>query len=258
MVDLKTVMGIHPGSRLDLSEPNGYEPSAAFIGAITAQSPARIGHAADADAPKGQAADTDPGTNLPADLSALLRLAERQRPELQAATQRIHGAEADTAAARSAFQPQVNLFAMGDYQARRGSDGFGGTTFGVAASLPLYNGGERRARVQTADAERRRLGQDRQRVALTVAQEVETALLNLRAADQNIQTAQKAQSSAQEGYRVALQRYEAGRSTNVEALDALAARTHAESNVVQALFQYNIARDQLLRATGSVVTQQIH
>jgi outer membrane protein TolC len=81
---------------------------------------------------------------------------------------------------------------------------------------------------------------------------VNTALLNLRAAEQNIRTARTAQSSAQEGYRVALQRYTAGRSTNVEVLDALAARTQAGSSVVVALFQYNMARDQLLRAVGGL------
>jgi outer membrane protein len=244
LVNLKTVIGIHPGSQLELTDTNGYESSADFLKELTAQAPGR----------SVQAVPGTPGTALPADLSALLRLAERERPELQAATERVRGAQAETSVARSAFQPQVNLFAMGDFQANRGSNGFVGTTFGVVASLPLYNGGERHAHVQTADAERRRQQQEQERIALQVAQEVSTALLNLRAAEQNIQTAQKAQTSAQEGYRVALQRYEAGRSTNVEALDALAARTQAESNVVQALFQYNVARDQVLHAVGRLVT----
>ena len=242
LVNLKTVMGIHPGSRLDLTDSNAYEPSADFINLLTERAPARVGNA-----PSG-----DPGAVLPADVSALLRLAERQRPELQAATDRLHGARAETSAARSAFQPQVNLFAMGDFQASRNANSFAGTTFGVAASLPLYNGGERRARLQTADAERLRQEQERLRLALVIAQEVNTALLSLRAAEQNIQTAEKARTSAREGYRVAVQRYEAGRSTNVEALDALAARTLAESNVVQALYQYNVARDQLQRAVGAL------
>jgi outer membrane protein len=242
LVNLKTVMGVHPGSRLDLADTNGYEPSAAFIDGLTAQAPPRI-------APKKASGE---GTNLPDDVSALLRLAERQRPELQAAAQRVQGAQADTSVARSAFQPQVNLFAMGDFQASRGSSGFAGTTFGVAASLPLYNGGERHARVEIADAERQRQEQERQRMALLIAQEVNTSLLNLRAAEQNIQTAQKALTSAREGYRVALQRYEAGRSTNVEVLDALAARTQADSNVVKALYQYNVARDQLVHAVGGL------
>ena len=51
-------------------------------------------------------------------------------------------------------------------------------------------------------------------------------------------------------YSVALQRYQAGRGILVEALDALATRTRAQTNVVQALYDYNVAQDQLRRAVG--------
>lgn len=237
LVQLKTVMGIHPGSHLDLTDTNAYQPSTDFLKALTA-------HVVTPTVPQA--------TALPPDLTALLALAERQRPELQAATQRVRGAQADTSAARSAFLPQVNLFAMGDFLKGRLTDSFLGTTYGLVASLPLYNGGQRNAHIQTAEAERRRQEQDQEQIALQVAQEVQDAMLNLHAAEQNIQTARTAQTAAEEGYRVALQRYEAGRSVVVEVLDALAARTQAESNLVQALFAYDVAQDQLLRAVGGL------
>ncbi len=242
LVQLKTVMGVSPASRIELSSVNAYEPSADLLKRLLgAQAPA-----VQAPAPKDTAAA------LPADLAALLRLAERQRPELRAAQERVRGAQAESANARSGTQPQVNLFAMGDAMKARGMDPFTGTTFGLAASLPLYNGGLQRAKVQTADAERRKAEQERSRIALQVAQQVQSAYLNLKAAEQNIRTARTAQTAAEEGYRVAQQRFEAGRSVLVEVLDALAARTQAESSVVQALYQYNVAEDQLLRAIGSM------
>lgn len=134
----------------------------------------------------------------------------------------------------------------------KGEDPFVGVTYGIVASLPLFNGGQRGARVRTAEAGRRRQEQERERVALQVAQEVSVAILNLRAAEQNVRAARAALTAAQEEYRVANLRYQAGRSIVVEALDALAARVRAESNVVQALFQYNVAQDQLLRAVGAL------
>lgn len=239
LTQLKTVMGISLASQLELTEPNDSKPSTELIkGLLDANS---------ASLKVGNAKDT-----MPDDLRQLLRLAEKNRPELEAASERVQGAAADTNAARSEYRPQVNAFAMGDLMKSRGNDLFAGTTFGVTASLPLYTGGLQKAHIDTAEAMRRKRETDREKMALQVAQEVSNALLNLRAAEKNVQTARAAVTAAEEGYSVAQQRYQAGRSIVVELLDALATRTQAQSGVVQALFQYNVARDQLLRAVGSL------
>lgn len=236
LVQLKTVMGVHPASRIELVESLNYQPSAEFLKRLM-QTP-----------PVPEKPDNS------ANLSALLRLAGRQRPELQAASERIRAAQAETSGIGSSYRPQVNAFAMGDVLKMRGSGVRSGTTFGLAASIPILNGGQKGARLQTANAERQKQESERERMALQVAQEVSNALLNLRAAEQNIGTAQAALKAAQEDYRVARLRYEAGKSIVVEAMDALAARVRAESNVVQALYGYNVARDQLLRAVGDLPT----
>lgn len=74
-----------------------------------------------------------------------------------------------------------------------------------------------------------------------------------RATNSEIQEVTNALVAAREDYRVARLRYEAGKSIPVEVLDALSARTRAASNQVQALYDWNVARDQLLRA-GGVIT----
>jgi outer membrane protein TolC len=256
LLQLRTVMGISPVSRIEVVGSLDAEPSSELLQRLTGESggQGRGGVAPtfrSAKTPGGSPAlQPSPPEAFPPDLVPLLRLAEQQRPELRAAGQRVRGAAAETAAIRSSYGPQVNLAAMGDLMKMKGEDPFAGVTYGVVASLPLYNGGQRRARVQAAAAERRREEQERERVALQVAQEVTAALLNLRAAEQNVETARAALTAAQEDYRVALLRYQSGRGIAVEALDALAARVRAEGNVVQALFQYNVARDQLLRAVG--------
>ena len=236
LLQLRTVMGIHPASRLDLPLTLPYEPSADLLARLISASPFP------------SKAAVPPSAELPADLAALLRLAERQRPELQAAGLRSRAAGAERASIRGAFAPQINLFAMGDALTE---EPHGGITGGIAASIPLYSGGQRRARLQTAEAERRRQEQEQQRVALQVGQEVTAALLTLRASEQNVGTAQAALTAARQEYEIARMRYDAGRSVVVEVLDALTMRVRAESNAVQALFQYNLARDRLLRAVGA-------
>ncbi len=233
LVQLRTVMGVSTSSSLEVTGGLEFQPVADFL--------KELGLAEDApEAPRA----------LTAELAGLLRLAEQRRPELRAADQRIRSARAETATVRGGYRPQINLFAMGDLMKMKGEDPFVGSTYGVAASVPLYNGGQRRARLQTAEAARRREEAELERLALQVAQEVNTGLLNLRAAEQNIRTAQAALASAREEYRVARLRYGAGYSVFVEVLDALTARTRAESNVVQALYQFNVARDRLRRAVG--------
>jgi outer membrane protein TolC len=259
LVQLKTVMGIHLASQVEVLDTLSYQPSTKFLAELTSATP-MLSTEAPTSPPTTTAAQLSPESvrtdltatarGLPADLAALLRLAERQRPALRAAGQRIRAAQAAEKAIDSAYGPQVNAFVMGDIGKSRFSGRFGGTTFGVVASLPIFNGGQKSARLQTAQAERRLQEAEQEKVVLQIVQEVSNALLNLRAAEQNIQTAQAALKSAGEDYRVARLRYEAGKSTVVEALDARAAQIRAKSNVIQALYSYNVARDQLLRATG--------
>ncbi len=298
LLQLKTVMGVHPASEIGVMGVLAHQPSAVLFARLSgATPPSATSLAASSTVPATTPPDTTPpnlttpqvpapstgftasngaasgtpvaGSNassaapsvpsssagtfaaaLPADLSLLLRLAQRGRPELRAAGLRIASAEAEAAAIGQSYRPQVNAFIMGDIAKSQGQRTSGGTTFGIAASIPLFTGGRRRAAIQTAQAQSRRQQHERERVLLEVAQSVNGTYLNLRAAEQNIETAQAALRSAQEDYRVMLIRYQAGKSILVELLDALAARTRAESNVVLTLFGYNVARDQLLRSVG--------
>ncbi len=225
---LKTVMGISLASRLALTEKLDDTPSADLLRKLT-----------------------DAGTTADADLAALLSAAERHRPELLAAGERVAGAQAGETAVRAGYRPQVGLFAMGDVLKAGGMPGTGGITYGVTASIPLYSGGGDQARRETAAAERRVQEAEQERIALQIAREVNDAYLSLLAAEQNIQTARAALRAAGDEYRAAKARYDASRSIVTEVLDALTSRVRSENEVIQALFQYNVAADQLRKAVGA-------
>jgi len=245
-----------PGTVPDATAPETPAPASGSAVPPLAASPSGNGSGSSANgsarAAAGLPAAGLPAAGLPAELTSLLRLAQRQRTELRAAGLRVTSSQAEAEAIGAAYRPQVNAFVMGDIARSQSQRASAGTTFGVAASVPLFTGGRKSAALQTARAQSRRQQHERERVALQVAQEVNAAYLNLRAAEQNILTARAALRSAQEDYRVALVRYQAGRSIVVEVLDALAARTRAQSNLVQAMFGFNVEQDRLLRSVGQL------
>jgi outer membrane protein TolC len=216
LVDLKTVMGVDLKSDFTLSDQ--LQPGAA-----------------------------------PPEASPLHERALTQRPELKAVAEQLAAAQARLDVAQSTFKPQVNALAAADWRAQRGLSNDAGVTVGVVAALPLWDGGSRRAEVAEAQAMLEKTRQDEQQLRLAVAQQVESALLRLAAATQNVKTAEAAVASADEDYRLAQLRYTAGKGINLEPLDALVTLTRAQTNRVQALFEQNVALDLLTRAVGTPV-----
>ncbi len=184
------------------------------------------------------------------ELNDLLTQAKNQRPELQAAQQRIASAGQNLQATRGSYRPQIAAMAMGDLGVQRSSS-MGGAMAGVVIGIPLSTGGLRRAQESEARAAQNRAQAEIERLHLQIEREVQTALTTKQAAEKNIATAEAAQKAAQENYHLAGLRYESGRGTNAEVLDALAALTRAQGNRVRALFDWNNADDQLQRALGT-------
>jgi outer membrane protein TolC len=248
MLQLRTVMGVRFAPDVVLEAP---PVKAVPSSKLQAPSDGR-GPAPDNELPQSQpgAWSLEPGAASEASLDQLIALAEQRRPLLQAQQLRVQSAQHGIDVARSTYRPQVSLFAMGDAMQGRGMDPFRGYTAGIAIALPILDGGMRRAELRRTEAEQRRAEAERERLRLQVSQEVTSNWLALQAAERNIATAQAAVRSSEEDYRIAQLRYQEGKSINVEALDALVARTRARVNLTQAIFDYQIAADQLRRSIG--------
>lgn len=83
-----------------------------------------------------------------------------------------------------------------------------------------------------------------------VLYDVQSAYLNLRAAEQTISSAKVAVEEGQESFRIASLRYRAGVGSNLDVLDAETSLTTARNNYVQALYNYNIYVATLEQAVG--------
>ena len=181
------------------------------------------------------------------DRAQLLTRALDQRPEYKQVKLRVSEAEARMRRAFRDFFPDIT-----------GSGFYGGTRYdlneiwevAVSLSWTLYDGGNRISRFRESKVNVEGAQARVRAAALDISREVEQAQINVSEADERIQAAQTAVASAQENFRLAQGRFDAGVGTILELTDAQLALTQAQNTEAQALADYRIAVVRLERALG--------
>jgi outer membrane protein TolC len=193
---------------------------------------------------------TDPLVFAPpsGDLNSQLAAAVQTRPALLASRARLAALRQQTGAARAAQGPQVYGMAMADGFTSQPTGTRSGYTLGAVLSLPLLDGGQRRAETAQVQAQQERAEAELRDLELRVANEVQQAWLDLAAAAENYRTALSGLQAAQAAYNVTALRVQNQKGLLVEQLDALAALTLARGNVAEALFDHMLAAARLQRA----------
>jgi len=194
--------------------------------------------------------DTIPTSpSLPGSVKEALDLALSRRAELVAAS-RLKAAAADQQGiVHAEYAPQIYGIGMADGTLQDGSTR-AGYTIGIAASIPLYDAGLRKADEAAAAARVQRAQADAVQSELTVEHDVASSFLNWQTAQSELGAAQAGLDAAAESSRLADLRYAAGKSTTVERLDAFAALTRAQGDLAQAKVGIAAARAKLLAAVG--------
>ena len=80
-------------------------------------------------------------------------------------------------------------------------------------------------------------------------------MLDVQSANQLVKVAQSNVGLAQQVLSDARERFHAGVDDNLPVVDALASLTSAQLQLVQALYQYNVAKLNLARNTGVIETR---
>ena len=162
--------------------------------------------------------------------------------------------EAESALRKSKFGylPTVGVEAGRGYA---DFDGYFGTSnkswhIGAKASWSLWDGGATQNKVKVASDTLEKAKEANLAAVDSVLLSVQKAYLNLRSAEQTIQSTQTAVTQGQESFRIATLRYRAGVGTNLDVLDAETKLTTARNNYVQALYNYNISIAALEQLTG--------
>jgi outer membrane protein TolC len=195
--------------------------------------------------------DKIPYAPLPAPaLDQVLAKAYDSRADYLAAKSRVEAAQAARKAAAAGVLPSLHVDA--DYGAIGQTVGTAHSTYTVAATvhIPVFEGGRVTARKIEAASELRQreaeLADFRGRIEL----EVRTALLDLRAADQQVQAAQTNQQLAAEQLTQARDRFAAGVAGNLEVTQAQESVAAASETYIAALYSHNLAKASLARALG--------
>ena len=164
----------------------------------------------------------------------------------------VKSAEEAVKSAKSGYLPTVAVRAGRGYA---DLDGYFGTStkswsVGATASWSLWDGGTTQNAIKKANAQLEQAKEANLATVDAVLLAVQKAYLNLRSAEQTIQSTQTAVAQGQESFRIATLRYRAGVGTNLDVLDAETKLTDARNNYVQALYNYNISIAALEQLTG--------
>jgi outer membrane protein TolC len=188
------------------------------------------------------------------ELDALVQTAMQMRPEVQAAEKNIQIANRNIFNAKRGILPNLALSGQMDFNFNTSTFNPRNSSFTALAvlSVPVMDGGVTDARVEQARSDLKIAQITAAQIKEGVALEVRNAFLNLRDAKQKLEVAERGIAQATEGLRLARVRFEAGVSTPLEISDAEVAYTQAQTNRVNARYDYLNAYAALQRATGKI------
>ncbi len=191
--------------------------------------------------------------NVPAlDRQALLDQALTSRPEIRSLNSQQRIARLATDAAGEQRLPSLDFSGFWFYQGSRFNNGIPAYTYAVALEFPIFTGGRIRAEEAHAKLEEQHVAEIRRQLEAQIVNEVKSALDELTAARNSVDVANLGLQLAQEEVAQAERRFAAGVTTNVEVITAQDALARASDNQIGALYQFNLSRASLARATGEI------
>jgi TolC family type I secretion outer membrane protein len=184
---------------------------------------------------------------LPTDDAQLVQLAVEHAPAVVTAEATVNSARAGTSVARAQYLPTLRFSSGYDWsnQEPTFNNGNSGWSMRLSMSYPLFNGFSRENQVASADVQMRNATSALAAAQRQVRADVERVLGQLRLAEQQIVLANEALSVAREDLRVNQERYRLGMATILDLLLSQNSLRSAESDVVGARYDYEIARAEL-------------
>jgi outer membrane protein TolC len=179
-----------------------------------------------------------------------LAMAYKQRPEYLAAESRARASEISVKAARGEWLPSLEL---------NGQIGYIGPTPGSAeetynltggVKIPIFQGGKVKSDVQQAETRLREDQLQLENLRGRIEFEIRSFLLDVKTSDDQVGVAKQQIDLAAQQLHESQDRYKAGVSGSLEVVQSQEAVANANDSYIQALYQNNVAKLQLVRALG--------
>jgi len=208
-----------------------------------------IGSPLDAQLSPADAMQFDP--QPPPETAAAIRRALATRLELSVASVGLQVAEAERKAAIGGWAPSVSAFGdYGDSGLTPNEVNLPTRSVGIRVDVPIFNGGRSRSEVQAATSRVRQAEMQLSDLRAAVEKDVRQALENLATREEQMRAAQKNLDLAQRELSLAQDRFRNGVADNIEVTTAQTELENARQIAVSSLAQFNIARLNLFSALG--------
>ncbi|CAN7560727.1 efflux transporter outer membrane subunit [Bosea sp. LjRoot9] len=230
-----------------------YAQSLHQLGILTGQAPTALAGRLARGGPIPAARSTPPA-GLPADVL-------RNRPDVRKAERQLAQYTAKIGQAEAALYPSVSLtgsiatsaLKTGDL-AKNSSIGW---SFGPTLSVPIFNGGELRAAVEVAQAQRDQYDSAFKLSVLTAMQDVENALVSLAQERLRAGKLSSAAASYRDASRLSRTLYQSGSSSFLDVLDAERSLYSAEDTLLQSRVAVSTDFIALNKALGGSWTKPV-
>lgn len=184
-------------------------------------------------------------------LDECVAYALENRPELAQQQAKIAIAQSATDVAQSGYRPSVTFAASQDwYDEELPGAKNSNWLVSLTAAFNLFDSGETKAKVKQAKANLATVREETRKTRDAIVLEIRQYYLNMREAENRMSTGKVAVEQAEENLRIAEVRYSAGVGTNLDVLDSVLALNKAKTNDIQALYDYNTNKAQLIKAMG--------
>lgn len=184
---------------------------------------------------------------------SLVGAAIKTRPEVESQRQQVNALRKLRESEERGLDPSL-LFSL-THGGSLGVTGFGGsagaTTGALTLSIPIFDSGVTRARVRAARQDEEAAKIRLQQTELGLSLEVRQALRSFADARARLEVADKQVVYAEESYRLAVVKNQAGEGIPLEVIDAQTQLTQARTSQIAARYDILIAYSQLQAAVGS-------